>query len=70
MLGVIGCPVSLFGPTLITFETTNVFDAVLGTVDARAIHGLNVRVVVPLKQFSALEGTRRGIANVALDRKG
>lgn len=45
----------MFGP-LITFETTNVFDTILRAVDSRAIYGLDVRLVVSLKQFSALEG--------------
>lgn len=60
---------SLFGP-LITFETTDMFNTVTGAMDTGAVHRLNVGLIVTLEKLAALEGTRGGIANVALNGQG
>lgn len=39
-------------------------------MDTGALHGFNVGLVISLKQFAALERTRGGVADVALNGKG
>lgn len=60
----------LLWPTSITFETTNMFHAIFGTVHTWTVHGFNIGLIVSFEQFSALERTRGGVADVALNGKG